>query len=101
MDNSGRLAWMNNPNARGKIAFTDDGLVTSLDVRIPDNLKAALLDAFKEAVAAEREECAKVAESITRVSIDWPVAGLVEPHEPTCRGIATAIRSRNPSPDGR
>lgn len=49
---------------------------------------------LRQALEAETEECAKVAENISRVKIDWPIHGLVEPHEPTRIGIASAIRSR-------
>lgn len=43
--------------------------------------------------AEQKEACARVAESIERVPVDYPVTGLVDPHEPTRRGIAAAIRA--------
>lgn len=47
-------------------------------------------------VAAEREACAKLAETPgLMVPIDFPVDGLTRAHEPTQRGIAAAIRNRS------
>lgn len=44
--------------------------------------------------AAEREACAKVAETVTDVIVESPIAGYARPHEPTKRHIAQAIRNR-------
>lgn len=52
--------WLQDPNGRG-IAFDGSGLVMR-DVHLDDVTKTMLLEAFREAVCAEREACAKVIE---------------------------------------
>jgi ribosomal protein L7/L12 len=46
------------------------------------------------ALAAEREECAKVAEQIEWVEVEFPIEGVTRPNEPTRKSIAAAIRNR-------
>ena len=55
-------SWLNNSNGSG-VLWDGHGIV-SRNVFIPDGLKAHLLDAFRNAVEAEREACAREVERI-------------------------------------